>query len=676
MDFNSNPLVSIIIPIYNVENYLEQCIISVVHQTYKNLEIILVNDGSPDNSFEICKQWKRKDSRIKLINKDNGGLSDARNCGLRVSSGELVLFVDSDDWISINMVENMVNEMIQNDVDLVVCDFIRVFPDGFMEKNNKQDFPPKVVSVDEFLKLVLEDKVVTNHTWRRLYKKKYIPKDVFPKNRNFEDIFSTPKFVKNISKVLIVNDAYYYYRFNDNSIVNNLNYKNVKDHFDALLTSNSIVMNSYPSLAPYVQKALPRQLKVIFRDAKKVIPQDNEIKNLIQDIKFSLKSYSIFKTASRKDFFDLLELKYFNNLHYYFKKLKDNKILRRIAKQFIAIPKSLNVKKQLSEDTTNTFYILGAPRYGNLGDLALLRGEVEFIQKYFSNYKIKEIAGEKISYISENIKLSKSSSIYALQAGGNIGTLYPEIHLDQEGALRNINTNNLMIFPQTFYYDTTTQFGRELLEQSYKLYQSKKIQVFVREKSSFEFLSEEFQNVEVSLVPDIALMIDGTGYSKAVEERDGLFLCLRNDSERTLTNEKLDIILTKSEQYFGSNITEGDTHRYNDDVDDDTFKYVEPLLETIGTKRMMVTDRLHGMIFAAITNTPCIVITSKSPKVKGVYQWIKHLPYIKLVEDLEDLDNAFEAVLAVENPYFENSNLQHEFEKMANTIRNGLENRK
>ncbi|HFI0525472.1 TPA: glycosyltransferase [Streptococcus suis] len=675
MDFNSNPLVSIIIPIYNVENYLEQCIISVVHQTYKNLEIILVNDGSPDNSFEICKQWKRKDSRIKLINKDNGGLSDARNCGLRVASGELVLFVDSDDWISINMVENMVNKMIQNDVDLVVCDFIRAFPDGFMEKNNKQDFPPKVVSVEEFLKLVLEDKVLTNHAWRRLYKKKYIPKDVFPKNRNFEDIFSTPKFVENMSKVLIVNDAYYFYRVNDSSIVNNLNYKNVKDHFDAILMSNSIVMNSYSSLASDVQRALPSQLKVILRDAKKVIPQDNEIKNLIQDIKFSLKSYSIFKTASRKDFFDLLELKYFNNLYYWYKKIRDNKMLRKIAKQFLAIPKFLKVKKLLTEDTTNTFYILGAPRYGNLGDLALLRGEVEFIQKYFSNYKIKEITGEKISYISENIKLSKSSSIYALQAGGNIGTLYPGIHLDQEGALRNINTNNLMIFPQTFYYDTTTQFGRELLEQSCKLYQSKKIQVFVREKSSFEFLSEEFQNVEVSLVPDIALMIDGTGYSKAVEERDGLFLCLRNDSERTLTNEKLDIILTKSEQYFGSNIIEGDTHRYNDDVDDDTFKYVEPLLETIGTKRMMVTDRLHGMIFAAITNTPCIVITSKSPKVKGVYQWIKHLPYIKLVEDLEDLDNAFEAVLAVENPHFDNSNLQQEFEKMANSIRNGLENR-
>ena len=233
-----------------------------------------------------------------------------------------------------------------------------------------------------------------------------------------------------------------------------------------------------------------------------------------------------------------------------------------------------------------------------------------------------------------------------------------------------------MLFPQTLYYDTSTQFGRVLLDESCKLYQSKEIQIFTREKSSFDFVSQKFQNVDVSLVPDIALMIDGTEYSKAVEERDGLFLCLRNDSERTLTNEKLDIILTKSEQYFGSNIIEGDTHRYNDDVDDDTFKYVEPLLETIGTKRMMVTDRLHGMIFAAITNTPCIVITSKSPKVKGVYHWIKHLPYIKLVEELEDLDNAFEAVLAVENPHFDNSNLQQEFEKMANSIKNGLENRK
>lgn len=570
----------------------------------------------------------------------------------------------------------MVTEMIKSEVDLVVCDFIKVFSDGRMEKNNKQDFTPKVISVEDFLKLTLENKSVTNHAWRRLYRKKNIPEDVFPKNRNFEDIFSTPTFVKNLSKVLIVDDAYYYYRINDSGIANTFSFKNVKDHFDAILSSNDAILKYFPNLASEIRTSLPSHLKLVLRDAKRVIPQNNEVKVLIKEIRDLLDGYSIFNVDKRQELLDLVELKYFNNIYCWYKELRDNKILRKIAKQIIALPNSLKVKKLLTEDVSDTFYILGAPRYGNLGDLALLRGEVEFIQKYFPDYKVKEVTNGKISYIPNNVRVSKSNNIYALQAGGNIGTLYPVIHFYQEIALRNINSNNLMIFPQTFYYDTTTQFGRELLEQSCKLYQSKNIQVFTREKSSYDFVSQKFQNVDVSLVPDIALMIDGTEYSKAVKEREGLFLCLRNDSERTLTNEKLDIILTKSEQYFGSNIIEGDTHRYNDDVDDDTFKYVEPLLETIGTKRMMVTDRLHGMIFAAITNTPCIVITSKSPKVKGVYQWIKHLPYIKLVEDLEDLDNAFEAVLAVENPHFDNSNLQQEFEKLANSIRNGLENRK
>ena len=130
MDFNSPSLVSIIIPIYNVENYLEQCIISVVHQTYKNLEIILVNDGSPDNSGKICDDFALMNKRIKVIHKMNGGLSSARNAGIDIAKGEYLGFVDSDDTIEPFMYEKLMTAIKRDWTDLAVCAINYVFENG------------------------------------------------------------------------------------------------------------------------------------------------------------------------------------------------------------------------------------------------------------------------------------------------------------------------------------------------------------------------------------------------------------------------------------------------------------------------------------------------------------------------------------------------------------------
>ncbi|MBK8156015.1 MAG: glycosyltransferase family 2 protein [Streptococcus sp.] len=193
---SNNSLVSIVVPIYNVEKYLEKCIISLIHQTYQNLEIILVVDGSPDASIDICKKWASKDDRIKIINKENGGLSDARNSGLKAASGELISFVDSDDWVSINMIEKMVNAIKSNNVDMAICQFVSVYPNGYMEKNYNSEIDSRIVNRDELSELTLKDDEITSHVWRRLYKRSLIPEDVFPKGRNFEDIFATPRLIE------------------------------------------------------------------------------------------------------------------------------------------------------------------------------------------------------------------------------------------------------------------------------------------------------------------------------------------------------------------------------------------------------------------------------------------------------------------------------------------------
>ena len=118
---NQTPLISVIVPIYHVEQYLNRCVESLVNQTYSNLEIILVDDGSPDNCPKMCDDWVQKDSRIKVIHKGNGGLSDARNAGMQIANGDVISFIDSDDWIDPKFFEVMLNVMQDDESDIVSC---------------------------------------------------------------------------------------------------------------------------------------------------------------------------------------------------------------------------------------------------------------------------------------------------------------------------------------------------------------------------------------------------------------------------------------------------------------------------------------------------------------------------------------------------------------------------
>ena len=120
------PLISVIVPVYKVEKYLNQCIESVLAQTYQNLEIILVDDGSPDRSGEICEEYAKKDTRIRVLHKSNGGLSTARNTGLQIISGAYIAFLDSDDYLAPDMYETLYRELIENDADIAVCGFVKI----------------------------------------------------------------------------------------------------------------------------------------------------------------------------------------------------------------------------------------------------------------------------------------------------------------------------------------------------------------------------------------------------------------------------------------------------------------------------------------------------------------------------------------------------------------------
>ena len=220
-------LISVIVPVYKVEEYLCECLDSIINQTYKNLEIILVDDGSPDNCGKICDEYALKDSRIKVIHQQNGGLSAARNAGLDIANGDYIGFVDSDDYIELNMYEELYNSLNENNADMSACGI-----ECFGLKNKTESYGNRVLNNPDFLKLLLKDEI-TSYAVNKLYKKKLFSDIRFPAGKKFEDMAVLHLVAEKSSSTAATDKTFYNYRIRKNSITSSgLNSANA-DHMEA-----------------------------------------------------------------------------------------------------------------------------------------------------------------------------------------------------------------------------------------------------------------------------------------------------------------------------------------------------------------------------------------------------------------------------------------------------------
>lgn len=259
-------LISIIIPVYKVEIYLEKCIQSVINQTYENLQIILVDDGSPDNCGKICDEYAQKDHRIEVIHKSNGGLSDARNKGLEIAKGEYIGFVDSDDYIEADMYEVLYNLLKQYNADVSICNFYTVSQGKISIKN--ADNGINEYNRIEILKEILLDKNIQSYAWNKLYKKELFDEIKYPIGKKYEDIGTTFYLLEKCNKVVVTGKSEYYYINRQDSIVNNVTESTITDYIELIMQRYDYIEENIKELSSYNKDYLKRILKTAEKDIK------------------------------------------------------------------------------------------------------------------------------------------------------------------------------------------------------------------------------------------------------------------------------------------------------------------------------------------------------------------------------------------------------------------------
>lgn len=288
----NNDLISVVIPVYNVEPYIRACVESVLQQSYKNLEIILVDDGSADRCPAICDEYAEKDARIKVIHKSNGGLSDARNAGIEAATGAYITLIDSDDSIHPAMISYLYNALIQNDADISFCQRQEIDENG-AALPSKSEFSTFIVDgrntcMEEFLK----NRQIDTVAWGKLYKRSMFDDVRYPFGKYHEDVFTTYKIIAKCNRMFIGEERYYNYRIRTASITQSSFSLKHLDAIEANEERAKFIEKNYPQLKRYANAGIIYAVNQCALRLAKSKPQESiHTKQLIRNFQTYYRRY-------------------------------------------------------------------------------------------------------------------------------------------------------------------------------------------------------------------------------------------------------------------------------------------------------------------------------------------------------------------------------------------------
>lgn len=665
-----NEKISVIVPVYNVEKYLYKCVKSIVDQTYKNLEIILVDDGSPDNCPQMCDEWAEKDGRIKVIHKENGGLSSARNAALDIISGDYVLFVDSDDWLDEDTAESMLGFAVDNNADIVYGGFYFESTDGSCII---QEFDRSSYENNEIVRNLLLDNI-RPEVCGKLYKSKLAKELRFDESQKYaEDLPFNFYLMLKAKKLYSTGIPCYHYLQNSGNSITGAYITDARatswKMFNGILQkcrgNEELEKAAIFRFTIYTFAVLSRVVNVkkfrkkYFNEISNAILQHKQgilINSFVsKKHKTAVKMLSVNKNAFKTALL-LGEpfLKYINIL---------KNAVAYIVFGFQTLLCTINICICRLKNRRNFLFLMLTPCHENYGDQAIAQAEKEILKDKF----IFEITGDMITRFSNypflfKIMLGKSTLVF--QGGGYLGTFWFDYG---ENLLRKVmeiaRKNKIVVMPQSIYYEDS-KWGEKQLKNSQKIYaKCSDLILTARDKISYNLMKDYYPNINIYLIPDVVLFLNECRPSS----RNGAMLTFRNDMEKGITYSLQSSIEKFAEKRFGTvrKIDMLAEHRINPK---ERNEELEIQYERFRSSEIVFTDRLHGMIFAAITGTPCVVLPNKSHKVKGVYDWIfSDCDYIIFTDDLSEIEK-FATSIKGKSFVYDNTGLLKYYDKLRSLI--------
>lgn len=675
--------VSIIVPVYNVANYLTDAIESAVSQTYENVEVILVDDGSTDGCSGICDAWADKNEKIKVVHKENGGLSSARNAGLEIAGGDYIYFLDGDDYISPELVQTVVLYMNLG-YDMVIFQHYAVHDDGKKELRTcslgEYIIDGTDVRKDYYIKTLLQYRIGWE-AWNRMFRRDIIEALHlrYEDNRKIfaEDLYFMMCYSLAVKSIISIDSAFYYYRLRDDSIMGKENGKlNIgrmnemsKAIYEFFKSHNApaALMELYPIMHYIILQGCAMRYKKI--KGINEIQLRRDIMDDVSDEKFFCMSLRKLTRKQKpwKKYFGTEEAMHIvkvanywrtGSFAYFIIKTEEirayQKISRRRDRKYLELP----------PHEGRRIYFIGSETYGNLGDGMIAESIIEFCKHCLPGYGIEEYSLS--SYWNQKrylVSAIQPDDIIVMPGGGNFGNKYPVAQVVKQDVVKTWVQNKKIIFPQTVFY---LEGSDDSLNKDKKIFcKENNVILFTRDQKSYEFARDNY-TCTVWLAPDIVL---SRNMQKQTEREKKILLLLRGDSERCIAHGDLEYVIDRAFA-TGMNVCAADLQLIYNGAEISLRKMeINRKLDLISSSRLVITDRLHGMVFAAVTGTPCLVFPNFNFKVEGTYEWLRHLPYIKYADSIDQVDAYMEELLGISECSYDNKFLLPYYNKLEDALK-------
>jgi exopolysaccharide biosynthesis predicted pyruvyltransferase EpsI len=662
-------LLSIIIPIYNVEPYLKRCVDSIINQTYKNLEIILVDDSSPDNCGLICDEYSAFDNRISVIHKSNGGLSDARNAGLDMATGQWIGFVDSDDYCLPTMYEKLYNAAITHSADLS-CATMGLFGERSFEREGNGDYyrhtDEILTSRSVLCRLSDQKRNFCVCAMNKLYRKQLFTDLRYPKGKNHEDEFVIHHIIGRCNRIVTLSEPLYMYFMNSTSIMGKKYSAKRLEGFDAIY-DRYLYLNENQIMDKSMINGVLRRMGVPLITAFQNLPY-KENKDALKD-----RYHLLFELLIKNSDFKYAIRLFLHRHMWLFKILKwgwdhINGTIRHNQRKWHRAIRNAHIKSK------PLIILLESASYSNFGDVAISIAEMKFLKNYLTGYTIIEVDDcERDEFIEFYKTRGKPDDILLITGGRIIGTLWIHSEITVRNYIKLFPNNRIIIFPQSVHF-SDDEAGRIELNNTRDIWQShKSLSVCLREHKSFDFVRENLIGGffrKAYLLPDMVLYLNKQKKAK----RKYILFCLNADKEKVSSDNLVDSLSDIISQYGIATKTTSTDKKTRFLLNARTRpKKLEKKLREFRSAKLVITDRLHGMIFSAITGTPCIALNNVIEEIAEVYEWIKYLTYIKLAQEEADIPALMDELLNSNAVLkYDNNPLIPHFEKLAEFL-NGYE---